>query len=106
MKETRVMKIKHFDMSLDTLIALKEYLCNILKAQNGQAIRRSAITSLVSLMTEFDTMSDCQEVVGAIQTQIMLSFEESQQVSPREGVTIGLIGHIENLRGIYEGTYR
>lgn len=29
-----------------------------------------------------------------------------QQVSPQTGVTIGLIGHIENLRGIYEGTYR
>ena len=38
--------------------------------------------------------------------QITQSFDEVQQISPREGVTVGLIGQIENLRGVYEGTYR
>ena len=40
------------------MIALKDYLCNVLKGTNGQSIRRQAIKSLVELMTEFDTMSD------------------------------------------------
>ena len=69
-KEARVMHIKHFQISLETLVALKDYLCNVLRAQNGQSIRRQAIKSLVELMTEFDTMSDCQEVIMAIYNQI------------------------------------
>ena len=59
LQEQRVMKIKHFDVSLETLVALKDYLCNVLAGTNGQSIRRQAIKSLVELMTEFDTMSDC-----------------------------------------------
>ena len=31
-KEARVMNIKHFQISLETLIALKDYLCNVLRA--------------------------------------------------------------------------
>jgi len=60
------MRIKHFDVNLSTLVALKDYLCNALQGINGHSIRRSAIKSLVELMTEFDTLSNCQEVVNAI----------------------------------------
>ena len=100
------MKIKHFDISLQTLVALKDYLCNALRGENGQSIRRQAIKSLSELMTEFDTMSDCQEVVQTIYGQISTSIEEVTSISAREGSNIGLIGHIENLRGLFEGTYR
>lgn len=31
-KDMRVMKIKHFEVDLQTLIALKDYLCNVLQA--------------------------------------------------------------------------
>lgn len=39
-KESRVMQIKHFGMTLETLVALKDFLCNVLRGENGQAIRR------------------------------------------------------------------
>ena len=76
-KESRTMKIKHFKMSLQTLIALKDYLCNVLKGDNGQAIRRQAIKALVELMTEFDTMSDCQEVINAVYGQLSQCVDET-----------------------------
>lgn len=76
-KESRVMQIKHFGMSLETLVALKDFLCNVLRGENGQAIRRQAIKSLVELMTEFDTMSDCQEVITAIYGQVSQSIAET-----------------------------
>mmetsp|Transcript_44086 Transcript_44086/g.58509 ORF Transcript_44086/g.58509 Transcript_44086/m.58509 type:complete len:112 (-) Transcript_44086:976-1311(-) len=34
------------------------------------------------------------------------SVESVESVSPKQGLSIGVIGHIENLRGVYEGTYR
>ena len=45
-------------------------------------------------------------MVQAIYSQISQSIEEVGQISPRAGTTVGLIGHVINLRGVYEGTYR
>lgn len=39
-KEEQIMRIKHFDVNLQTLVALKEYLCNVLQGTNGLSIRR------------------------------------------------------------------
>jgi len=58
-KEERTMRIKHFDLDLNTLVTLKDYLCRVLSGDNGLCIRRQAIKSLVELMTEFDTLSTC-----------------------------------------------
>ena len=60
------MSLKYFNIDLDTLIQLKDYLCWVLKGENGQAIRRQAIKSLSELMCEFDTMSDTSEVIHVL----------------------------------------
>ena len=67
-------------------------------------IRRQAVKSLSELMCEFDTMSQTEEVISAVYEQI-----EGAIAGTAEGQVVmdqAMLAHLQNLRGIYEGTYR
>ena len=57
-------------------------------------------------MCEFDTMSETGEVIEIMYKHISQAIETETQIVGTPGKTIGLIGHINNLRGVHEGIYR
>ena len=74
------MCLKYFNIDLPTLIQLKDYLCGVLKATNGQAIARQAIKSLSELMCEFDTMSETGEVINMLYAEINQAMEQEKEI--------------------------
>lgn len=102
-KGSQIMIVKYFELNLQALVSLKDFLCQALLSPS--LIQRQAIRSLAVLMCEFDTMSETQEVIDAVFKTLRTSILQEQSLLPTSS-TCGLVGRIGNLRGVFEGSYR
>jgi len=99
------MQVRYFQIDLQSLISLKDYLCNAI--QNAQSVvQRQTIRSLTVLMCEFDTMSETGEVVDAVYSTLNNAISQETCLT-KQGTTVkGMLALINDLRGVFEGTYR